>query len=88
MLLIVFLGLIAELMMVSGDCVVGNQDVNLNWNEVGISVLTQFLKQAVFYIAAWGLYFICGFITELSIEYIRLYFRVIELFVINYLVTI
>ena len=43
-----------------------------------VNVLTQFLKQAVFYIAAWGLYFVCGFITELSMEHIRLYFRVTE----------
>ena len=48
MLLIIFLGLIAKLMSVSGDCVVGNQHVNINWNKVGIGVLTQFLKQAAF----------------------------------------
>jgi len=36
MLLIIFLGLIAKLTSVSGDCVIGNQDVNINWNEVGI----------------------------------------------------
>jgi len=42
------LSLITKLTSVSGDCVVGNQDVNINWNKVGISVLTQFLKQAAF----------------------------------------
>jgi len=41
MLQIIFLGLIAKLTSVSGDCVVGPQDVNINWNRVGISVLTQ-----------------------------------------------
>jgi len=48
MLLIIFLSLIAKLTSVSGDCVIGPQHVNLNWNKVGISVLTQFLKQGVF----------------------------------------
>jgi len=41
MLPIILLGLIAKLTSISGDCDVGTQDVNLNWNEVGISVLTQ-----------------------------------------------
>ena len=41
MLLIIFLGLIAKLTSVLGECVVGNQNVNINWNEVGISALTQ-----------------------------------------------
>jgi len=45
MLLIIFLSLIAKLKSVSGDCVVGTQDVKINWNKVGVSVLTQFLKQ-------------------------------------------
>jgi hypothetical protein len=41
-MLIVFLGLIAKLSSVSGDCVVGAQDgINLNWTEVGIDVLIQ-----------------------------------------------
>jgi len=48
MLPIILLSLIAKLLSVSGDCVVGKQDVNINWNMVGISVLTQFLKQAAF----------------------------------------
>ena len=48
MLLIIVLGLIAKLTSVSGDCGAGNQDVNLNWDKVCISVLTQFLKQAAF----------------------------------------
>jgi hypothetical protein len=59
MLLIVLLGLIAKLTSVSGDCVVGNKDVNINWNRVGISVLTQLLKQAAFETAAWVLCFVC-----------------------------
>jgi hypothetical protein len=42
------LGLTANLTSVSGDCTVGTQDVNLNWNKVGIFVLTQYLKQAAF----------------------------------------
>jgi len=41
MLLIILLGLVAKLTLVSGDCVVGNQNVNINWNAVGISVLKQ-----------------------------------------------
>jgi hypothetical protein len=48
LLLIILLGVIAKLTTVSGDCVIGHQDVNLNWNRVVISVLTQFLKQAAF----------------------------------------
>ena len=70
MLLITLLGLIAKLTSVSGDCVVGIQGVNLNWNKVGISVLTQFLKQAAFETAAWALYFICGFSNETSVQHI------------------
>jgi hypothetical protein len=41
MLLIIFLGLIVNLMSASGDCDVGKQNVNLNWNKVGIGVLTE-----------------------------------------------
>jgi len=41
MLLIILLALIAKLTSVYGDCVVGPQDVKLNWNKVGISVLTK-----------------------------------------------
>jgi hypothetical protein len=37
--------LIAKLTSVSGECDVGTQNVNINWNEVGISVLTRFLKK-------------------------------------------
>jgi hypothetical protein len=49
MLLIIFLSLIAKLKSVSGDCDVGPQDVNnLNWSEVGIGILTQYVKQAAF----------------------------------------
>jgi hypothetical protein len=49
MILIVFLGLIAKLTSVSGDCGGGNDYVtNLNWDKVGISALIQLLKQAEF----------------------------------------
>ena len=38
MLLIIFVGLVAKLTSVSGDCVVGSQGVNnINWDKVGIS---------------------------------------------------
>jgi len=78
MLLIIFLSLIAQLTSASGNCVVGPQNVNVNWNKVGMSVLTQFLKQAAFGIAAWVLYFSCCFINELPTEHIRMFLRVIE----------
>jgi hypothetical protein len=49
MMLIIFVGLIAKLTSVSGDCVVGSQDVkNLDWSKVGISGIIHFQKQAVF----------------------------------------
>jgi len=48
MFLIILLGLIAKLTSVYGDCVVGPQNVKLNWNKVRISLLTQSLKQAAF----------------------------------------
>ena len=48
MLLIIFLSLIAKLTSVSGDCDIGPQHVKINWDKVGVSVLTQFLKEAVF----------------------------------------
>jgi hypothetical protein len=48
MLLIILLGVIAKLTSISGACDVGNQDVNINWNRVGISVLTQLLKKTAF----------------------------------------
>jgi hypothetical protein len=48
-MLIIFVGLIAKLTSVSGNCVVGSQDVpHFNWNKVGVSVLIQLLKQAAF----------------------------------------
>ena len=65
MLVIIFLSLIAKLTSVSGDCDIGPQNVNFDWDKVGVSVLTQFLKQAAFETAAWVLYFICGFINKL-----------------------
>jgi hypothetical protein len=47
MLLIIFLGLVAKLTFVSGDCDVGAQEVkNFDYPRVGITVLTQILKQA------------------------------------------
>jgi hypothetical protein len=49
MILIVFLGLIAKITLVSGDCGVGNHgEKHFNWNKVGVSVLIQLLKQAAF----------------------------------------
>jgi len=49
MLLIIFLGLIATLTSVSGDCDVGTQGVKyVDFTKVGITVLGGFLKQAVF----------------------------------------
>jgi hypothetical protein len=49
MMLIIFVGLIAKLTSVSGFFFFGNQDErNLNWNKVGVSVFIQFLKQAAF----------------------------------------
>jgi hypothetical protein len=53
MLLIIFLGLIAKLSSVSGNCDVGTSVVNsFYWNKVSITVLTRFLKQAAFKTAA------------------------------------
>ena len=53
MLLIIFLGLIVNFTLVSGECKVGTQDVkNFDWSKVSISVLTRFLKQAAFKTAA------------------------------------
>jgi hypothetical protein len=41
MMLMIVLCLIAKLMLVSGDCDIGTQDVkNFDWYKVGISVLT------------------------------------------------
>jgi hypothetical protein len=48
MLLIIFLSVITIVTSVSGDCVIGTQDVNIKWIKVVISVLTQLLKQAAF----------------------------------------
>ena len=48
MFLIIFMCLIAKLTSVSGDCVVGPHNVNIDWNKVGIGVLTQLLKPAAF----------------------------------------
>jgi hypothetical protein len=47
MLLIIFLGLIAKLTSVSGQCDVGTSDVtDLNWNRVSVRLLTGFLKRS------------------------------------------
>jgi hypothetical protein len=44
MLLIIFLGLIAKLTSVSGECL-GTQDIKVfDWNKVGINTDTRFLK--------------------------------------------
>jgi hypothetical protein len=44
MLLIIFLGLIAKLTLVSGDCDVGTLKLNdFDWNKVGIIVLNCFV---------------------------------------------
>jgi len=49
MLLIIFWGLIAKLAFVSGNCDLGTTDENdFNFGNLGISVLTQFLKEAAF----------------------------------------
>jgi len=41
MLLIIFLGLIAKLTSVYGDCVIGPSEVDdFDWNKVGVWVLT------------------------------------------------
>jgi hypothetical protein len=54
MLLLIFLGLIAKLTLVSGDCDVGTREVkDFDWTEVGISVFTRLLKQAAFKTAAF-----------------------------------
>ena len=54
MLLITFLGLVATLTSVSGDCDVGNQDVkDFDFNKVGIVVLTWFLEQAADNVNGW-----------------------------------
>jgi hypothetical protein len=52
-LLIFFWGLIANLALFCDGCDVGNRDVNnFDWNNVGISLLTGFLKLTVFKTAA------------------------------------
>ena len=49
MLLIIFLGLIAKLTLVCGDCDVGTSGVgDYNFTRVGISVLTSFLIEVTF----------------------------------------
>jgi len=46
MLLTTFLGLIATLTSVSGECDVGTQDVkDFDWNKVGVRLFTGFLKE-------------------------------------------
>ena len=54
MLLIICLGLIAKLAFVSGQCDVGTGGVDdFDFPEVGIGVLTRYLKQEAFKTAAW-----------------------------------
>jgi hypothetical protein len=58
MLLIIFLGLMANLAAVSSDCVIGNHVKNFDFSKVGVSVLTRFLKPTAVKTAAWVSYFI------------------------------
>jgi hypothetical protein len=47
MLMIIFLGLIAKLTSVSGQCDVGTTDVtHFVWNKVSVRLVTGFLKEA------------------------------------------
>jgi len=44
MMLIIFLGLIANLVLVSGDCDVGTPTLDdFDWSRVGIGILTRLL---------------------------------------------
>jgi hypothetical protein len=85
-MLINFVCLIATVRTGSGDFDDGtNEKKFFDWNKVGIIVLTRFIQQAAVKTSACVLYFICGSINLLSIEYMRLYVRVIEWFMDNYL---
>lgn len=54
MQLIIFLGLIAKLALVSGDCDIGTSEVdNFDFPKVGVSVLAGFLKQTSIKTNAW-----------------------------------
>jgi len=54
MLLIIFLGLIAMLSSVSGNCDLGASKVkNFDWNKLGNTVLTRFLKEAAIKTNDW-----------------------------------
>jgi hypothetical protein len=44
MLLIIFLSLFAKLSLPAGGCDVGNSVKNFDWMQVGIIVLTRFMK--------------------------------------------
>jgi hypothetical protein len=80
-MLIIFLCLIATLSSVSGDSDDGtHKNFFFDWNKVRVSVLTRLIQQAAVKTFACVLYFICGSINKLSIEHIRLSFRVIELY--------
>ena len=64
MLLIIFLGLIAMLSSGSGYCDVGTSEMNnFDWNNVDITVLIRFPKQAAFKTAAW---FYTSFVVPLT----------------------
>ena len=76
MLLIIFLGLIANLTLLSGECNVGTVKLrDFDWNKVGVSVFTSFLWNKELVKPLLELYFICGSIKELPIEHIRLTFQ-------------
>ena len=84
MLLIIFLGLISKLALSSGKCEHGNLKVkDFDWNKVGISVWHNLYNNQLFKLCL-GLYFIYGYIKGLSVEYIRMYIRVIEWSLNNY----
>jgi hypothetical protein len=54
MLLIIVLGLFAQLALVSGDCECQSPKMkNFDWYKVGIIVLMLFLKKATAKMAAW-----------------------------------
>jgi hypothetical protein len=53
MLLIIVLGLIANLTLVFSDCVIENHVKNFDFTKVGIILLTRLLKHAAVKTAAW-----------------------------------
>jgi hypothetical protein len=76
MLLIIFLGLIANSALVSGVCNLGPPTLNnFNWSKVGNSVLQQ---SAAITAACVYILMLVPLTNRLSIERIRLYIRVME----------